>query len=295
VGIPLSFFGSCADVMSCVLGILFLKLMKISAIIPAYNEAENIALVVEGLLALRDQCGQPLVSEVIVANNNSTDETASIARTSGARVIDVHTRGYGNACAAACAVAQGDVFVFVDGDHTADLSQTVLLTQQIACGADLVIGARTYATRGSLTLPQRFGNALSCALVRAIWSVPVTDLGPFRAIRRDAYERIGMRDRAYGWTIEMQVRAAQLRLQTHEVSVSWFPRYAGQSKVSGTLRGVIGAGVGILSMIARLRWRQWRERVPVGALTRAKASPYQLVNRPPAETDCPQPPHAGRL
>jgi glycosyltransferase involved in cell wall biosynthesis len=269
--------------------------MNTSAIIPAYNEAENIALVVEGLRALCDDIGAPLVYEVIVANNNSTDETAIIACASGARVIDVPTRGYGNACAAACAIALGDVFVFVDGDHTADLSQTILLTREIARGADLVIGARTHATHGSLTLPQRFGNALSCALVRAIWSVPVTDLGPFRAIRRDAYERIGMRDRAYGWTIEMQVRAAQLRLETREVSVSWFPRYAGQSKVSGTVRGVIGAGVGILSMIARLRWRQWREGLSVDAPAHPKVSPYQLVNRPPAETDCPQQPHAGRL
>jgi glycosyltransferase involved in cell wall biosynthesis len=297
---PFSFFGSCADGLPCARGSSFSQkiAMKISAIIPAYNEAENIALVVEGLLALQGEGGSPLIDEVIVANNNSTDKTAEIAHACGARVIDVPARGYGNACAAACAVARGDVFVFVDGDHTADLSQTALLIAPIARGADLVIGARTHATRGSLTLPQRFGNALSCALVRAIWSVPVTDLGPFRAIRRDAYERIGMRDRAYGWTIEMQVRAAQLGLFTREVPVSWFPRYAGKSKVSGTVRGVIGAGIGILSMIARLRWRQWREReqsTTAPGFARSPFPPYQLVNRPPAEPDCPQQPHAGPL
>jgi hypothetical protein len=108
-----------------------------------------------------------------------------------------------------------------------------------------------------LTAPQRFGNWLACYLVRKIWSVPVTDLGPFRAIRRTAYERIGMRDAAYGWTIEMQIRAAQLALHTCEIDVTWLPRHAGQSKVSGTVKGVFGAGWGILSMIARL-WLQER-------------------------------------
>ena len=234
--------------------------MKVSAIIPAYNEAENIALVVGGLLALRAASGAPLMHEVVVADNRSDDDTGLIAAQAGARVVYVHARGYGNACAAACDAATGDVLLFVDGDHTADLLQTPLLIEPLTRGAQLVIGARSKALRGSLTVPQRFGNALACALVRAIWRVPVTDLGPFRAITRDAYELIGMQDRTYGWTIEMQVRAAQLRLSMVEVAVTWLPRHAGQSKVSGTVRGVFGAAVGILSMIARL-WL--RERAPV--------------------------------
>ena len=196
--------------------------------------------------------------EVIVADNGSDDDTAIIARQCGASVIHVAERGYGIACASACMVAQGDVLLFVDGDHTADLRQAALLTNAVEHGADMAIGVRTHAAPGSLTLPQRFGNSLACFLVRKIWSVPITDLGPFRAIRRSAYERIGMRDAAYGWTIEMQIRAAQLDLRVCEVDVTWLPRHAGQSKVSGTIKGVIGAGWGILSMIARLRWQEWR-------------------------------------
>jgi glycosyltransferase involved in cell wall biosynthesis len=232
--------------------------LKISAIIPAYNEAENIALVVGGLMALHNAAGEPLIHEVIVADNNSSDDTAAIAIDSGATVIYVPERGYGSACASACAVASGDVLLFADGDHTADLAQASLLIAAIAQGADLAIGLRAHATRGSLTLPQRFGNGLACLLVRLIWSVPITDLGPFRAIRSAAYRRIGMRDRAYGWTIEMQIRAAQLHMRTTEVAVSWLPRHAGSSKVSGTVKGVLGAAWGILSMIARLWWIGWR-------------------------------------
>lgn len=244
--------------------------MKISAIIPAYNEAENIALVVSGLLVLRASDGSSLIDEVVVADNGSDDDTALIAARAGARVIHVHARGYGHACSAACENAFGDVLLFVDGDHTADLSQTPWLIEPLARGAELVIGARSKAVRGSLTLPQRCGNALACALVRWIWRVPVTDLGPFRAITREAYNRIGMQDRTFGWTIEMQVRAAQLGLTTQEVAVTWLPRHAGQSKVSGTVRGVFGAGVGILSMIARL-W--WRERMQPPTVRSENASP----------------------
>jgi hypothetical protein len=228
------------------------SMLKVSAIIPAYNEAENIALVVDGLLALRDAAGQPLLYEVIVADNGSDDATADIASRHGAVVIHVPQKGYGIACASACSIAQGDVFLFVDGDHTAHLPEAGMLIEAIEQGHDMAIGVRSKAQPGSLTVPQKFGNWLACFLVRTIWSVPVTDLGPFRAIRRSAYELIGMRDQAYGWTIEMQIRAAQLNLNTCELDVTWLPRHAGQSKVSGTLKGVIGAGWGILSMIARL-------------------------------------------
>lgn len=236
--------------------------MKISAIIPAYNEAENIALVVGGLRALRNTAGAPLIHEVIVADNGSSDDTAAIATGSGAIVIPVPERGYGSACARACEIATGDVLLFADGDHTADLAQTTLLIDAITEGADLAIGVRAHATRGSLSLPQRFGNGLACLLVRLIWAVPISDLGPFRAICRSAYRRIGMRDRAYGWTIEMQIRAAQLHMRTTEVAVSWLPRHAGSSKVSGTVQGVLGAAWGILSMIARLWWMERRDQSP---------------------------------
>ncbi len=235
--------------------------MKVSAIIPAYNEAENIGIVVSGLLALKDASGDPLIFEVVVGDNNSSDGTGQLAQRAGARVVTVPRQGYGSACFSACQVARGDVLLFVDGDHTADLDQTRELIEPLVQGADMVIGVRRDAQRGSMTLPQRFGNALACALVRLIWRAPVTDLGPFRAIRRDAYERIQMRDRSYGWTIEMQVRAIELAMNTVEVPVRWLPRHAGVSKVSGTVRGVFGAGTGILSMIGRLCLRQRLDRL----------------------------------
>ena len=235
---------------------------SVSAIIPAYNEAANIVLVIDGLLALRDPAGSPLIHEVIVGDNGSTDDTAMLAIARGATVVPVPERGYGSACARACAAARGEILLFADGDHTADLAQAAVLLNAIVQGADLAIGVRAHAKPGSLTLAQRMGNRLACFLVRLIWSVPITDLGPFRAIRRTAFERIGMRDRAYGWTVEMQIRAAQLNLRTSEVPVTWLPRHAGHSKVSGTVRGVAGAAWGILSMIARLWYRERTEARP---------------------------------
>jgi glycosyltransferase involved in cell wall biosynthesis len=233
--------------------------MRVTAVIPAFNEAENIELVVRGLIKLRDDNGKPLIAEVIVADNNSTDATSSIALDAGARVIFVRKKGYGNACYQACKIASSDTLLFVDGDHTADLSQVRDILKESRNGVPLVIGARMHATAGSLTLPQRFGNWFACFLIRSIWRKPVTDLGPLRAIHRSSYELIAMQDRAFGWTIEMQIRAIQLGLKTVEVPVTWFPRYAGQSKVSGTVSGVIGAGWGILSMIAKLKWQEIRQ------------------------------------
>ncbi len=234
--------------------------MKISAVIPAFNEAENIALVVNGLRALQNDLGESLVHEVIVADNNSTDNTATIASEAGAFVVYVEKKGYGNACFEACKQASGDVLLFVDGDHTADLSQIKSLIDAISQGADLSIGVRKHATAGSLTTTQKFGNLFACFLIRSIWRVQVTDLGPLRAIRRSAYELIAMKDRSFGWTIEMQIRAIQLKLTTEEIPITWLPRYAGASKVSGTVLGVNGAGWGILSMIAKLKWLELTPR-----------------------------------
>ncbi len=246
--------------------------MKISAVIPAFNEAENIALVVEGLRALRDKGGAALIHEVIVADNNSTDRTSMAASDAGAIVIFVEKKGYGNACFEACKQASGDVLLFVDGDHTADLSQIANLINALDQGADLSIGARENATPGSLTTAQKFGNAFACFLIRFIWRVPVTDLGPLRAIRRSAYEQIAMKDRSFGWTIEMQIRAIQLNLPITETPVTWFPRHAGKSKVSGTVLGVIGAGWGILSMIAKLKWLELAPLYTKGATASKAAS-----------------------
>ena len=250
---------------------------SVSAIVPARNEALCIAAVVQGLLAQRTALGEPLLLEVVVADNGSSDNTAAVARAAGARVIPVPQAGYGQACWQAVQASQGAVLLFVDGDGAADPSEAGRVLAGISSGADMVIGVRQRAAPGAMSGTQRFGNALACWLMRRIWRMPVQDLGPYRAIRRDAFDALDMRDRSFGWTVEMQVRAHLLRLRVLDVPVAWHVRLAGVSKISGSLRGVFGAGVGILGMIARLWWRE-RHRPPPAptaavARLRAESSP----------------------
>jgi glycosyltransferase involved in cell wall biosynthesis len=236
---------------------------SVSAIIPARNEAACIAAVVRSLLALRTACGQVLLHEVLVADNGSTDGTAQIARDAGARVVDVLQPGYGRACWEAVQASRGEVLLFVDGDGAADPRDAGPLLAELAQGADLVIGVRHAPDPGAMTATQRFGNRLACLLMRLLWRMPVTDLGPHRAIRRDAFDALDLRDRSFGWTVEMQVRAHTLGLRVSQCPVRWHARAGGVSKISGSLRGVVGAGVGILGMIARLWWRERRRpRMP---------------------------------
>ena len=244
---------------------------KVSAIIPARNEALCIGAVVRDLLALQDQSGRPLLLEVVVANNGSHDATAAIARTAGARVVEVPQPGYGQACWAGAQASHGDILLFVDGDGAADAADAAALVAAIVAGADLAVGVRHGPDRGAMTGTQRFGNGLACGLMRAIWRMPVSDLGPHRAIDRAAFAALDMQDRSFGWTVEMQVRAHTLRLRTTECPVRWHVRSAGESKISGSLRGVIGAGLGILGMIARLWWRERRRAPPVARQNPATA------------------------
>lgn len=233
---------------------------SVVAIVPAYNEADAIELVVRDLHALRDENDAPLLTRVIVADNGSDDGTGALATKAGAVVVREPRRGYGFACMAAVSAADdADVLLFVDGDHSVIATEAIALLNAIDKGADLVIGARTRSEPGAMTLPQRFGNALACAITRNVWGIPISDLGPFRAIRRTAFERLDMKNKTYGWTIEMQIRAMQLGQHVEEVPVSIRCRL-GVSKISGTVKGVIGAGVGILSMIAKLWWQE-RSRV----------------------------------
>jgi glycosyltransferase involved in cell wall biosynthesis len=190
--------------------------------------------------------------EVIVVDTASTDGTPEIARRLGARVVAEPRRGYGRACLAGIAALSPDVdtVLFMDAD-AADRPEdlAVLLAPIEADEADLVIGARRLGVeRGALTPQQRFGNALACLLIRLVWGVRYTDLGPFRVIRRDALARLGMRDETWGWTVEMQVRAARLGLRVAEVPVG-YRRRIGTSKISGTLSGTIRAGWKILWVI----------------------------------------------
>jgi glycosyltransferase involved in cell wall biosynthesis len=241
---------------------------RVSAIVPARNEQECIFAVVRGLFALRGADDDSLIDEVIVADNGSTDDTAHIARSAGARIVAVPQAGYGRACWDAARAARGEVLLFVDGDGAADAADAPALLDAIANGASLAIGVRHAPDAGAMTFTQRFGNALACWLMRCLWRMPVADLGPHRAIRREAFDALEMQDRSFGWTVEMQVRAHALGLRVVERPVRWHARRGGVSKISGTVRGVVGAGIGILGMIARLWWRERRRpRVVLEGLT----------------------------
>lgn len=231
---------------------------RIVCIIPARDEAQAIQQVINGLKALSDDNDNSIIDDIWVCDNGSTDNTATIAQVAGAKVITQPQLGYGVACQTALGKAKNaDILLFIDGDNAFHASQAIPLIHTVANGADLAIGSRTLGKmeHGALTLPQRFGNRLASLLIRWLWGATVTDLGPFRAISQGALNRLAMEDKTFGWTIEMQVKAIQQKMTTVEHPVDTFRRL-GHSKISGTVNGTIGAGVGILSMIAKLYWRQ---------------------------------------
>lgn len=217
---------------------------RIALIIPALDEEHAIG-------AMLAQIDRTLVRDVIVGDNGSRDNTAEVARRGGAEVVHVAERGYGAACAGALTRVRPDVEVllFMDADGSDDPAEIPLLLAPIIEGrADLVIGSRVTVEAGALTPQQRFGNWLATRLIHLMHGHRYTDLGPFRAIRRELLDRIGMRDRRYGWTVEMQVRALQLGARVAEVPVRYRKR-VGKSKISGTVRGVILAGYWIIRTI----------------------------------------------
>ena len=224
--------------------------MFVSVIIPALNEEEPIADVVRGCLAT----GIP--SEVIVVDNGSTDRTAARAREAGARVVDA-PRGYGNACAAGVAAVSPDceIIVFLDGDGS-DCPEFMdqLVRPIIENTDDFVIGSRTRGKRepGSMNAQQVFAGYLAGWLIRPLYGVKYTDMCPFRAIRRDALTKLGMKEQTYGWNLEMQMRAARAGLRILEVPVNHRCRTGGESKVSGTLRGTFVAGTRIIATLVRV-------------------------------------------
>lgn len=225
---------------------------RIGVVIPALNEQDSIGLVLADLP--KTFHGRPV--DAIVADNGSTDATAEVAEAAGARVVSEPRRGYGRACLAGLAVldARADVVAFIDADYSDDPAEfDRVVGPVVQNNADLVIGSRVlgHAERGALTPQQRVGNALATALIGWLYGERFTDLGPFRAIRRDALQRLDMVDTDFGWTVEMQVKAARLGLRCAEVPVSYRRRHAGRSKVAGTLIGSVRAGEKILRTIFR--------------------------------------------
>jgi len=221
--------------------------MVTSVIIPALNEAGNIAGVVAAARA------QP-VDEVIVVDNGSSDATAAVAAASGAVVVAESRRGYGYACAAGSAAARGDILVYLDGDGSSLPAEMPRLIEPLrADAADLALGSRVlgHIAAGAMPPHQRTGNWLAASLMRRLYRVQVTDLGPYRAIRRDLLGELDMREMTFGWPTEMMVKAARRGARIHEVPVSCLARTWGRSKVGGSLRGSILAAYWILSVTLR--------------------------------------------
>ncbi len=222
--------------------------MRIEVIIPALNEAESIGDVVRGI-------PRPPVESVVVVDNGSTDETAERARAAGARVIHEPRRGYGSACLAGIRslLPETDIVVFLDADGSDDPAALALLVEPIVADtADLVVGSRVLGRSepGALAWQQRLGNWIATRWLRGRFGLAATDLGPFRAIRRSSLEKLSMSDRGYGWTVQMQLEAVEKGLRYAEVAVPYRRRRYGKSKVTGTMRGSIGAAVKILGLLA---------------------------------------------
>ena len=221
---------------------------EVSVVIPALNEAENIAAVVREL-------PWALIRECIVVDNGSNDATAAEAEGAGARVVVLSERGYGKACAAGAAAANGDILVFMDGDGSDVSSEMNQLLQPILTGqCDFVIGSRLRGTRepGSMLTSQIFAGWLAGVLLRLRYRVKYTDMGPFRAITRQALESLQMREETYGWNLEMQMRAAQRHLRIREIPVRYRKRAGGQSKVAGSLSGSLRAALRIVQTLLRV-------------------------------------------
>jgi glycosyltransferase involved in cell wall biosynthesis len=228
---------------------------RIDVLIPAWNEAEALPLVLANL-------PKDWVRQVIVCDNGSTDGTPAAAKAGGAIVVSQPERGYGNACLEGMRYLenlplseQPEIVVFLDGDYS-DYPEELpnVVAPILNDGKEMVIGSRRLGGMepGAMTLPQRFGNWLAPALIRVFYGYTFSDLGPFRAIRWDKLKAMGMRDKNFGWTVEMQVRAAKMKLKCAEVPVRYRKRAAGHSKVSGTIKGAFLAGWKIITTIFRL-------------------------------------------
>jgi glycosyltransferase involved in cell wall biosynthesis len=228
--------------------------LRITVIIPAFNEEESIAHVIADI--------PELVEEVIVVSNNSTDATEKNARQAGAKVLKEPRKGYGYACLKgmsyiASQSPKPDIIVFLDGDYS-DYPEELpaILKPILEENKDFVVGARVrkWREKGSMTFPQIFGNKLATTLMRLFFNSRFTDLGPFRAIKYEKLLQLQMQDKTYGWTVEMQLKALRQNLSYAEVPVHYKNRI-GVSKVSGTVKGAIFAGVKILGWIFKYSFK----------------------------------------
>jgi glycosyltransferase involved in cell wall biosynthesis len=230
--------------------------VRVSVIIPTHNEAESIGRVLADLPA-------DIVTEVLVVDSNSTDGTPDIALKMGARVLREPRRGYGRACLTGLANASTpDVVVFLDGDYSdrpAELS--ILLAPIVEGRADITLGSRLskQSIPGALPWHQVFGNRLAASLIRFLYGLKISDLGPFRAVRADVLRQLDLQENTYGWAVEMILKGALAGFRVVEVPVSYYPRI-GKSKISGTVKGTVGAAWFILSLIVRYYFRRRRAR-----------------------------------
>jgi len=226
--------------------------MQVDVIIPAFNEQNSIGSVINDI-------PKDLVRDIIVVDNNSSDETSINAKNAGATVLKQPEQGYGNACLKGIEFVtnkeeQPDVLVFLDADYSDFPEEMNLLLNKIWKGADMVIGNRVKSKRekGSMTIPQIFGNWLACNLMKIMYGYRYQDLGPFRAIKFSKLQAIGMTDKTYGWTVEMQVKALKQKMNVQQVDLHYRKRI-GHSKISGTIKGSVLAGYKIITTIFKYK------------------------------------------
>lgn len=228
---------------------------NLAVIIPALNEERSVGIVVQRLLhTIREL---PVSCRIVVADNGSTDSTAREAEKAGAETVYVPERGYGAACMEAVRFLDGwpDLLAFIDADGSSRPEEIGRLLEPLLRGeVEMVLGVRS--RNAAMTLPQRWGTQLAVWLVNRRWGTAYRDMGPYRCIVRSSLERLGLTDRSWGWTIEMQIQAIRCGLTFIEVPVSWEDRLAGKSKISGTVQGVIRAGLRILWTVLRFSFKK---------------------------------------
>jgi glycosyltransferase involved in cell wall biosynthesis len=253
---------------------------SLTVLLPALNEEDAIGAQILALWAHPAWQALPL-AEILVVDNGSEDATAQVAREAGARVVHQPVRGYGSACFAGVRAARSDVLLLMDADGSDDLAGAARVARRVLVGeADLAMGSRVRGNcePGALTLQQRVGNTVTALLMRLFCGVRVTDVGPVRAIRREALLALDMRERTYGWSTEMLMKAGRAGYRIVEEPVDYHRRAGGVSKVSGTLRGSVRAGQSILTTV--LRYARWEapppqpgeRREPITVSARRKAA-----------------------